>query len=62
MPIYHYHPETGEYLGESVADPSPVNPETFIIPAFATTVAPPAIGDKQKAIYKNGIWGIKRIK
>lgn len=39
--IYHYHPETKEYIGSSEARRSPLDEdEVYLIPAFATETAP----------------------
>lgn len=41
MKIYHYHEKTGLLLGEGMADPSPLEPGNWLIPAHATNVEPP---------------------
>jgi hypothetical protein len=40
MHIFHFHPETGIYLGPGLADPSPLEPGVHLIPAHSTTVPP----------------------
>lgn len=42
MNVHHYHPETGEYLGVSAADPDPLDEGRWLIPAHATTIEPPS--------------------
>lgn len=40
MKIYNYHPETFVYIGDSIADESPLEPGIFLIPSCSTTVEP----------------------
>lgn len=59
--IYNYNPETGVLIGTDVADPSPLEPGVFLIPAHATTEAPPPCGDGQRQAFRNGGWVIEDI-
>lgn len=42
MDIFHYSALTREYLGRDTADPDPLTPGNWLIPANATTTPPPA--------------------
>ncbi len=59
MDIYHYHPVSGEYVGKSVADPSPLEPGKYLIPAHATDAVPPTPGDGQVAVWAGTAWVVK---
>ncbi len=54
--LYHYQPETGELLGESPADPSPLEPEVWLIPAHATDLPPPKPKAQQVAVFRDSRW------
>jgi hypothetical protein len=56
MNIHHYNPETGEYLGSGVVDPNPLEPGKWLIPAHATTVAPPASPTGHSAVWSGDAW------
>lgn len=56
MIIYHYHPETGEYLGTSTADPNPLSQGSFLIPAYAVRSAPPAMKAGHALVYAAKKW------
>ena len=49
--IYHYHPASGEYTGSTQAQMSPLERDVPLIPAHATTQAPPAAGAHQAAVF-----------
>jgi len=46
MKIYNYDKETFEYVGTEIADESPLEPGTFLIPANSTTIKVPAYDPK----------------
>lgn len=49
MEIYCAHPVTREYLGPSLADPNPLEPDNWLIPAHAYADAPPDVPAGQAA-------------
>ena len=49
--IHHYHQASGEYTGSTQAQMSPLEPDVPLIPAHATTQAPPAAGAHQAAVF-----------
>jgi hypothetical protein len=61
MNIYHYHPATGVYLGQGLADKSPLESGAWLIPAHATTVQPPVATADQQTVFVNGSWQLQPI-
>ncbi len=59
MKIYNYHPETFEYLGESFADPNPLEPGNWLIPASSATFPPPEPIEGKNRYFENGSWVYK---
>lgn len=64
MKIYNYDPINGEYIGEGVADPDPLegvdengNPNNWLIPGGATFIAPPAYMPGNVTVFRDGKWG-----
>lgn len=49
--IYHYHQASGEYTASTQAQMSPLEPDVPLIPAHATTQAPPQAGTRQAALF-----------
>lgn len=71
QPIYHYHPETGVYVTEGVADIDPrgtryefpngeegeaVAVYRYLLPAHATTIAPPETSAERQAVFNGEVW------
>lgn len=51
MQVYTYNPVTGELIGISEADESPLEPGTFLMPAYSTEIAPPEFNPQTEMIY-----------
>lgn len=54
--IYHYHPNTGEYVAIGEADQDPLNAGNWLIPAYATTIAPPEADEGFVAVFEENDW------
>ena len=61
MNIYHYEPSTGIYLGQTVADESPLEPGVFLIPAFATEIEPPNTPEGFIAVFNGSVWSLEEV-
>lgn len=59
--VYNYHPETGDYIGASVADESPREPGVFILPGHATWTEPPAPVENFIVRFVGGEWGYSPV-
>jgi hypothetical protein len=59
MRVFHYHPDTGALLGPGLADASPMEPGTFLVPAYATELEPPDVGPGQVAVFRDGAWSVE---
>ena len=58
MKIYNYHPDYKYFYCESEADPSPLEPGVFLIPAHATDIKPPTCELNQIQIFNETSWDI----
>jgi hypothetical protein len=56
MKIFWVNPLTREFMGEGVANESPLQPGVFAIPADATTVPPPEASDGFVSIFVDNEW------
>lgn len=61
MDVYNYDPTTGAYISTTPADPSPLEPGVFLVPAHATAVPVPAISAGQQAVWGDGTWTVELI-
>jgi hypothetical protein len=61
MKIFHYHPETGAFLGEGTADPSPLEPGKWLVPAHATAIEPLHPNNDEQVIWVNNNWQLQPI-
>jgi hypothetical protein len=56
MNIYHYHPNTQQLIAAGVADPSPLEPGKWLVPAHATELEPPAEVEGKTRHFVGGQW------
>jgi len=59
MNIYHYTADNGIFHSKGLADESPLEPGVYLIPAYATTVAPPVVSDPEIAVFKDEAWSVE---
>jgi hypothetical protein len=61
MLVYHYSPDTGAYLNIATdADPDPMEPGRFLIPANATEKVPPFTATGQWALFRDDDWVVEK--
>ncbi|OQW74869.1 MAG: hypothetical protein BVN35_09650 [Proteobacteria bacterium ST_bin11] len=58
MDLYHFHHVTGEYLGASIADPDPLIPGAFLVPAWTTPISLPTAEPNQVAVFNGVEWAL----
>lgn len=58
MNIYHYHHETGAYLGVGRADVDPLVAGSWLVPAYATPISPPSIIEGEAAVFAGAEWQV----
>jgi hypothetical protein len=61
MKIFHYDEQTGELIGEGVADADPLDAGNWLIPAHATNVEPPEAVEGSTRHFIAGGWEYREI-
>jgi len=56
--VYSFCPKTGEYVGTTTADESPLEPGIFLYPANTTEAPPPEAGKNEKTVWDGQSWYI----
>ncbi|GHS88607.1 tail assembly protein [Synergistales bacterium] len=54
--VYSYHPVTGEYMGDVIADVNPKEPGKYLNPAHSTETAPPVVNAQNKPVWDGSAW------
>ncbi|MCM1224018.1 MAG: phage tail assembly chaperone [Lachnospiraceae bacterium] len=54
--LYEYSPQTGEFIAANPATPDPKHPGQYLARMNTTFTAPPATGEHEAAVWKNGQW------
>lgn len=64
MLAYTYNPITGEFVGTSSVDESPLEPGVMLMPAYSTTIAPPECDPESQILYfdfNKNQWSIQDV-
>jgi len=61
MKIYNYNSENGYFVGESLADESPLEPGVYLIPAHATEIVAPKATEGKVAVFVNDAWELQDL-
>jgi hypothetical protein len=62
MLVYNYRPDNHVYVGTSPADPDPLNPGNWLIPANATVIpVPNPVPPGQRAVFVGDGWMLQNI-
>jgi hypothetical protein len=61
MKIYNYNPENGYFVGESLADESPLEAGVFLIPAHATEIAAPKATKGKVVVWNGNDWELQDL-
>lgn len=54
--VYHYDEKTGEYLGDGIARQDPMEPGRWLVPAWATDIAPPEAQAEKVRCFDGAAW------
>lgn len=57
--VYNYDQKTGIFLGAAEADENPLEPDHFLIPAYATRIQPPSVPQGSRAIFDGKAWRVE---
>ena len=61
MKIYNYNPENGYFVGESLADESPLEAGVYLMPAHATEIPAPKATKGKVVVFVNGDWELQDL-
>lgn len=54
--VYSFDPQSGQLVGIGFADPDPLTPNGWLVPAHATTITPPDVPSGSVAAFRDGAW------
>lgn len=61
MKVYHYCSNTGRYIGSSDAEPSPLEPDIWLVPANATIDQPPKAAAEELVVWTGARWIVTQL-